>query len=163
MTMEAYDLREKIAEAGAASLQEGSTDPFQPCDLLLDAVEETRQLQGLADIAGEALSVQPVDPVRYYLRGFALVRLGRIEEAGKTLASLCGKLEQDGRWDILGSLLPKALDAIPSVEAARCVAKLGETSGIEKIDRETLEHAYSLFPNEERLAYLMGERAAADG
>ncbi len=163
MTIEAYDLRQKISEAAAASLQEGSGEPFHPCDQLLDAVEETRQLQGLADIAGEALSVQPLDPVRYYLRGFALIRLGRTEEASKVLVSLCGKLEQDGRWDLLASLLPKGFDAVPTVEAARCIAKLGETGGIEKVPRETLDRAYNLYPDEERLAYLMGERAAADG
>jgi len=161
--MEAYDLRQKITEAVSASLEEGAAEPFQPLDGLLDAVEETRQLQGLADIAGEALSAQPVDAARYYLRGFALIRLGRTEEAMKGLVSLCGKLEQDGRWDLLSVLLPKALDAVPTVEAARCLAKLGETAGIDRLDRETLERAYNLYPNEERLAFLMGERAAADG
>jgi transcription elongation factor GreA len=161
--MEALDLRKKIAEAASTSLAEDSPEPFQPLDDLLDAVEETRQLQGLADIAGEALSVQPVDPARYYLRGFALVRLGKTEDAMKVLVSLCGKLEQDSRWDLLSVLLPKGIEVVPSVEAARCLAKLGETAGLDRLDREALEKAYDLYPDEERLAYLMGERAAADG
>jgi transcription elongation factor GreA len=161
--MEALDLREKIAEASGASFQESSPEPFGSLDRLLDAVEETRQLQGLADIAGEALTVQKVDPARAYLNGFALVRLGRPDDAVKILISLCGKLEQEARWPILAVLIPRVLESAPSVEAARSLAKVGETIGVDKIDAEALERAYDLYPDEERLAYLMGERAAADG
>ncbi len=161
--MEAYDLREKIAEAASTSFQEDSPEPFQALDRLLDAVEETRQLQGLAEISGEALAIQPLQPARYYLYGFALAELGRAEEAAKTLVSLIGKMEQEGRWEILAALLPKVLEAAPSVEAARTLAKLGETAGIGKVDRAALERAYDLYPDEERLAYLMGERAATVG
>lgn len=161
--MEALDLREAIMEASSAAFQEGSPEPFLSLDRLLDTVEETRQLQGLADIAGEALSQQRLDPVRYYLHAFALIRLGKPDEAGKALVSLCGKMEQEERWEVLGTLLPKVLDAAPSVEAARCLAKIGETVGLDRLDGETLERAYDLYPDEERLAFLMGERAAAAG
>lgn len=161
--MEALDLRESIAEATGASFQESSPEPFGALDRLLDAVEETRQLQGLADIAGEALSVQKVDPARAYLHGFALVRLGRPDDAVKVLVSLCSKMEQDGRWDILATLVPRVLEAAPSVEAARTLAKVGETAGVAQVDPEALERAYDLYPDEERLAYLMGEQAAAAG
>lgn len=161
--MEALDLREAIAEASSAAFQEGSPEPFLSLDRLLDTVEETRQLQGLADIAGEALSQQRLDPVRYYLYAFALIRLGKPDDAVKGLISLCGKMEQEERWDVLAALLPRVLDAAPSVEAARCLAKIGETVGLERLDGEVLERAYDLYPDEERLAFLMGERAAAMG
>jgi transcription elongation factor GreA len=161
--MEAYDLKAEITTAAAEAFQEGSPEPFQSLDRLLDAVEETRQMQGLAEISGGALSVQPVQPATYYLHGFALARLGRLEEAAKVLCSLCGKMEQGGRWDILALLLPKVLEAAPSVDAARTLAKLGETAGIDKVDPESLTRAYGLYPDEERLAYLMGERSAASG
>ena len=161
--MEAIDLRERIVEASDASLLEDSPEPFGSLDRLLDAVEETRQLQGLADIAGEALTVQKVEPARAYLRGFALVRLGKLDEAAKVLVSLCGKLEQEGRWDLLAALVPRILETAPSVESARSLAKVGETVGAGKVDPEALERAYDLYPDEERLAYLMGEQAAAAG
>jgi len=161
--MEAYDLRAEIARASASSFQEGMPDPFQPLDRLIEAVEETRQTQGLAEISGEALLIQPVQPPAYYLHGFALARLGRTEAAAKTLASLCGKLEQESRWETLAALLPKIIEAAPTVEAARSFAKVGETLGIGGLDRETLKRVYDLYPDEERLAYLMGESAAAEG
>jgi transcription elongation factor GreA len=161
--MEALDLREKIAEASGASFLESSPEPFEPLDRLLDAVEETRQLQGLADISGGALVVQKVDPAAAYLHGFSLVRLGRPEDAVKVLVSLCGKLEQEARWDILAALVPRILESAPSVEIARSLAKVGEAAGVEKVDPEALVRAYDLYPDEERLAYLMGEQSAAAG
>lgn len=161
--MEALDLREKIAEAATAPLDDDSPEPFQDLDRLLDAVEETRQVQGLAEIAGEALMQQPLDPVRFYLHAFALIRLGRPEDAVKPLVSLASRLEQQKSWGLLGALLPKVIEAAPSVEAARSVAKLAETVGVMKVDADTLEKAYDLYPDEERLAYQMGERAAAGG
>ncbi len=161
--MEALDLREAITEASSGAFEEGSPEPFLSLDRLLDAVEETRQLQGLADIAGEALSQPRLDPVRYYLHAFSLIRLGKPDGAVKALVSLCGKMEQEERWGLLSALVPKVLDAAPSVEAARCLAKIGETVGLERLDAETLERAYDLYPDEERLAFLMGERAAAEG
>ncbi len=161
--MEAIDLKVEIAVAAGAALQEGSPEPFQSLDRLLDAVDETRQMQGLADISGGALSVQPLRPASYYLHGFALARLGRTDEAAKVLGSLCGKLEQEGKWGVLAVLLPKVIDAAPTVDAARSLAKLGETAGIDKVDPEILARTYELYPDEERLAYLMGEHAAAAG
>jgi hypothetical protein len=161
--MEAIDLREKIEEVSLESFETNPDDPFGALDRLLDTVEESRQLQGLADVAGEALSQQPVDPVCYYLHSFALIRLGRLEETTKPLTSLCGKLEQEALWDFLSKMLPKVLDAAPSVEAARCFAKVGETVGVEKLDAGALERAYDLYPDEERLAYLMGNLAETKG
>jgi transcription elongation factor GreA len=161
--MEALDLREKIAEAASAPLDGDSPEAFQALDGLLAAVEETRQIQGLAEIAGEALSRQPLDPVRFYLHAFALIRLGRPEDAVKPLIALAGKLEQEKAWGLLGALLPKVIDTAPSVEAARSIAKLAETIGVTKVDAAALEQAYDLYPNEERLAYQMGELAAARG
>ncbi|MDM7913767.1 MAG: hypothetical protein QUU85_00675, partial [Candidatus Eisenbacteria bacterium] len=158
--MEAYDLREKIQEAALFSFEEGSPEPFEALDRLLEAVEETRQTQGLAEISGEALSQQPLDPVRYYLHGFALVKLGQADQATKVLQSLCSRLEQEGKWGLLGRLLPRILDAAPSVEVARCLAKAGETAGVGQLDLEAIEKAYTLYPDEERLAYLMGELEA---
>ena len=161
--METIDLREKIAELSSAPFQEGDPEPFADLDRLLDAAEESRQLQGLAEISGEALPQQTLDPARAYLHGFGLVRLGKPEEAIKPLTSLCGKLEQERRWDLLGKLLPKVLEEAPSVDAARSLAKVGETVGVEGIDPEALTRAYDQYPDEERLAYLMGDLAAARG
>ena len=146
-----------------ASFQESSPEPFQSLDRLLDAVEETRQLK--------ASPTSPAGPCRFrrstrrsaYLHGFALVRLGSPEEAVKILVSLCGKLEQEATWDTLAVLLPRVLELAPTVESARSLAKLGETVGVDKVDPEALDRAYDLYPDEERLAYLMGEHAAAEG
>ncbi|MBD3161039.1 MAG: hypothetical protein GF346_02610, partial [Candidatus Eisenbacteria bacterium] len=159
--METIDLRERIAELTSAPFQEGDPEPFADLDRLLDTAEESRQLQGLAEISGEALSQQPLDPARYYLHSFGLVRLGKPDAAVKPLIALCGKLEQGKQWDLLGKLLPRVLEEAPSVDAARSLAKVGETIGVEKIDAETLTRAYDQYPDEERLAYLMGDLAAA--
>lgn len=160
---EALDLRSAIAEASLESFAGDNLDPFAPLDRLIDAVEETRQLQGLADVSGEALTLPQLDPSRYYLHAFSLSRLGRTEEAAKVLISLCGKLEQEGRWETLGLLLPRILDEAPSVEAARSLAKLCETKGSTAASSEAVAKAYELYPDEERLAYIMGELAAAAG
>lgn len=161
--MEAIDLRERITEVSAVPFGEESPEPFGSLDRLLDNAEESRQLQGLAEISGEALSQQPLDPARYYLHSFALVRLSRPEDAAKPLVSLCGKLEHETMWPVLSALLPKVLELVPSVEAARYLAKVGETVGVEKIDAEALTRAYDLYPDEERLAYLMGNLAESKG
>jgi transcription elongation factor GreA len=139
-------------------------DPFEPLDHILDVAEEENLLPMLANETEAPPKSAVIDPARFYVHGFALFRLGKPDTAWPSVLRLAGKLEQEGRWRALALLCGRALDYQPNVEAALQIAKAIENAGFEDIDPAFLQKAYGLFPDESRLAFLMGEdraRAAA--
>lgn len=139
-------------------------DPFEPLDHILDVAEEENLLPMLANETEAPPKSAAIDPARFYVHGFSLFRLGKPDTAWPSVLRLAGKLEQEGRWHALALLCGRALDYQPNVDAALQIAKAIENAGFETIDPAFLHKAYGLFPDECRLAYLMGEdraRAAA--
>lgn len=144
-------------------------DPFEPLDHLLDVAEEESLLPMLAAETTAAMKGSAVDLPRCYVHGFAHFRLGQPETAWPPVIRMAGKLEQGEHWHALGLLCGRALEYAPQVDAALHVAKAFESAGFDILDPALLRRAYQLFPDQPRLAYLMGElhareaRALAEG
>jgi len=138
-----------------------SPDPFEPLDHILDVAEEENLLPMLV-AETEPTKDSGVDMPRYYVHGFALIRLGRPEEAWPTVLRLAGKLEQGEHWLALSLLCGRALESARHVEAALHVARAFESAGFDSLDPALLRKAYQQFPDESRLSYLMGELRARE-
>ncbi len=139
-------------------------DPFEPLDHILDVAEEENLLPMLAKETEPPTKSAAVDGARFYVHGFSFFRLGEPATAWPSILRLAGKLEQEGHWPALALLCGRALDYQPNVEAALQIAKAFESAGFENLDPAFLHKAYGLFPDECRLASLMGDdraRAAA--
>jgi transcription elongation factor GreA len=153
--MESDLLKQQLTQAVLDSTI--SPDPFEPLDHILDVAEEENLLPMLANETEPPPKSAVVDPARFYVHGFSLFRLGKPDSAWPSVLRLAGKLEQEGRWPVLALLCGRALDYQPNVEAALQVAKAFENAGFEHLDPALLHKAYGLFPDECRLAFLMGE------
>lgn len=139
-------------------------DPFEPLDHILDVAEEENLLPMLAKETEAPPKSTVVDPARFYVHGFSLFRLGTPDLAWPSVLRLASKLEQESQWPALALLCGRALDYQPNVDAALQVAKAFESAGFEDLDPALLHRAYGFFPDECRLASLMGDdrsRAAA--
>jgi transcription elongation factor GreA len=132
-------------------------DPFEPLDHILDVAEEENLLPMLAKETEPPAKSSTVDPARFYVHGFSLFRLGEPDLAWPSVLRLAGKLEQESHWPALALLCGRALDYQPNVDAALQVAKAFESAGFEDLDPAFLHKAYGLFPDECRLAGLMGD------
>ncbi len=141
---------------------ETQPDPFESLDHILDVAEEESLLPMLVQETTGAIKEPGVNQARYYIHAFAQFRLGNPEGAWIAALPLAGKLEQESRWRALAILCGRALEYAPRVEAALGVAKAFESAGFDSIDSAFLYKAYDGFPDESRLAYLMGELKARD-
>ena len=157
--MESRILKQQISDA---VLEPSATDPFAPLEDILNLAEEEDLLPMVVSETAPALKEPGVDLARYYLLGFAQLRQGPSDAAWPPVLSLAGKLEQDEQWRALASLAGRALEYAPRVEAALYIAKAFESAGFELLDPAFLHRAYDLYPDESRLAYLMGEAKARE-
>lgn len=156
--MESQILKQQLTQAVLDP--EKTPDPFESLDHILDVAEEESLLPMLVTDTASALKEPGVDLARYYVHGFALFRLGTPEPAWTAVLPLAGKLEQEGHWPALALLCGRALEYAPRVEAALHIAKAFESAGFEILDPALLSKAYDNFPDESRLANLMGESMA---
>ena len=102
-------------------------------------------------------------PRRAFVRGQLLIALDRPTEALETLLPLCEKLEQQGSWDELAAVADELLQGVPSVEAARYLAKAVEVAGAIVAPEGSLPRALRLFPEEHRVCWLAGEEFERQG
>lgn len=135
-------------------------DPFAELESILDTAEEHLLLPAVILHTDPAVKAPGVDPARYYLNGMARLRSGDADGAYKTILPLTSRLEQETHWRALGLLAARALDYSPRVESALSIAKAIESVGLEFFGPAVLQKAYENFPDEARLAYLMGESNA---
>jgi len=157
--MESQELKRQIGEVG---LDLALGDPFAHLDDLLNLAEEEGLLPLVITETAPALKDSGVNPARYYQNAFAQFRLGAPEAAWPVVLSLAGKLEQGEHWRPLALLTGRALEYSPRVEGALHVAKAFESAGLDELNPALLHKAYDLYPDESRLAYLMGELKARE-
>ncbi|MBK8229357.1 MAG: GreA/GreB family elongation factor [Candidatus Eisenbacteria bacterium] len=153
--MESAELKSRI---DLVALDPTATpDPYVDVESILDAAEEHLLLPAVISATEPGGKSSGVDLARYYLNGFARLRLGDRDPAYKVLVPLGSKLEQEGHWRALGLLGARALEYAPRLEAALEIAKAIESAGFDLLDPAFLQRAYDNFPDEPRLSFLMGE------
>ncbi len=157
--MESAELKSRIDQVVLDPA--AGTDPFADVEALLDAAEEHLLLPAVVIATEGAIKGAGVDLARYYLHGFARLRQGDRDAGYKVLIPLGSRLEQEGHWRALGLLGGRALELAPRPEAALQIAKAIESAGFEILDPAFLQTAYENFPDEPRLAQLMGQRHEA--
>lgn len=157
--MESADLKLRIDAASFDPKLE--PNPFAPLDEILDAAEEHLLLPAVLSVCEPALKAPGVHEVKYYLYGMTKLRSGDADAAYKALVPLMNRIDQGGNARAHGLLGARALEYAPRQEAAIAVAKTLEGLGLSALEPEMLQRAYDNFPDEPRLAYLMGESAAA--
>jgi len=132
-------------------------DPFEPLDELLERAEEQDMLPLVLSVTESAILQDGMHPAHYYLYGMARFRVGNADAAYKAFVPIGNRFETEEQWNALGLLAARALENNPRVESALFLAKAMEQAGLDVVDRALLRRAYEYFPNESRLAYLMGE------
>ncbi len=158
--MEIEAVRQQLEEVSFDPALE--PDPFEPLDALVEQVEEHGLLPLALQTTEGAIVGEGIQIPQYYIYGAAQMRNGNIDSAHKTWESLSNRLENDGSWRALACLSTRALEASPRVDSALFLAKALENDGIDLVAPEALRSAYDNFPNESRLAYLMGELRAKE-
>ncbi|MFN8548150.1 MAG: hypothetical protein U0527_09360, partial [Candidatus Eisenbacteria bacterium] len=154
--MESAELKSRIEQVGLDPT--ATPDPYVDLESILDAAEEHLLLPAVVTATDPAIRGSGVDYAKYYLNGFARLRLGERDGGWKVLLPLASRLEQEGHWRALGLLGGRALDLAPRPEAALEIAKAIESAGPDILDPAFLQKAYDNFPDESRIAYLMGLR-----
>ena len=158
--MELESIKQEIREATLDPTLE--PDPFTPLDELLDRAEEQSVLPLVLSVTEGSILEEGVHPAHYYLFAAAHFRLDRPDAAYRAVIPLAGRLETERRWKALGLLAARAMENDPRVEAGLFLAKALENAGLDWIDPAFLRKAYDNFPNESRLAFLMGELRAQE-
>ncbi|MCA9726949.1 MAG: hypothetical protein KC729_04645, partial [Candidatus Eisenbacteria bacterium] len=137
-------------------------DPFAPLDEILERADDEGILPLVLSVTEGSILEGGVHPAHYYLFAASQFLLDRPDAAYRAVIPLAGKMETGGHWKALGHLAGRALEAEPRVEAALLLAKSLENAGLDWIDPAFLRKAYDYYPNESRLALLMGELRAQE-
>lgn len=163
------DWREQLEQILAPGDASASTLDAEARTRLLGILEEasaTDEAEALLQALDERFPARVPEGLilaRAYLRGRALLSLGRPEEAREILLPVCEKIEQAGRWEDLAAVAEEILAESAHLEAARYLAKAAEEGGLEAVPQGSLSRALELFPDEHRLCWLAAEQLDRQG
>jgi transcription elongation factor GreA len=127
------------------------------------ASNETGALLQELDARFPARTADQLHLDRAYLRGRCLLALGREASALEVLLPVCEKLEQLDRMSDLAAVASDLLLETGHIDTARYLAKAAEQGGAEVIPEGSLQRAFELFPDEQRLAWLVAEQCERRG